>query len=223
MSDFQDRGTGVKDPRGTASRAGARPAGGDAGGGDQSSDGGRRTWLPPLLALLVIGVILAFVIVGRDDDQAATEAPGGTSTQADGEIGTRGAEAGAVGGGAATGDGTLTARSVSLLPPPDGGLGEYVGEPVTGAGVPIQSVIEGDTGAAGFFVGTSAQERVFVQMSGATGADIEPRDGQTVNVQGAVRAAPEDAAGELGLSAPDAQTVEDQGGYVAADSVTMAE
>jgi hypothetical protein len=88
--------------------------------------------------------------------------------------------------------------------------------------VTVQSVTE-----AGFFVGTSAQDRRFVEWGGDVGDDeadqpFRPQVGDKVNLTGPVKEAPEDPAQTLDLPEQDAALVSEQGAYVNADSVEPA-
>jgi hypothetical protein len=77
----------------------------------------------------------------------------------------------------------------------------------------------------GFWVGSSAQDRVYVEWGGDVGADeatYRPKVGEKVNLTGPVRPAPEDPAQTLNLKAADADLVRSQGGYINADDVTPA-
>src|SRR5215210_618916 len=71
-----------------------------------------------------------------------------------------------------------------LLPPPAGGLSAEVGKTATGKNVVVQSV----NGNEGFFVGSSANERVYVEWGGDVGqnepSQFQPKKGDTVNLTG---------------------------------------
>jgi hypothetical protein len=85
----------------------------------------------------------------------------------------------------------------------------------------VQSV----SGQAGFFAGTSPQDRVYVEWSSAVGeneASFLPKVGDRVNLRGPVRPAPADPARTLKLSPEDAQLVSSQGAFVNAEEVTRA-
>lgn len=186
---------------------------GDGGGGRRRGLG----WLWGLLALLLVAalVILLISLLGGDDDDESART-GQTTTQA-GQATDQAAPA----AGSATEGGTLTAEGTSLLPVPGGGLESYVGDNADGRGVTVQKVVEQE----GFFVGTSAQDRVYVEYGGDVGEDerqFAPTVGDRVDLTGPVRPAPEDPAQTLKLDAEDAKTVSDQGGYINADSAQPA-
>lgn len=205
-------------PAGGRHSTGARAVG---GGG-----GGKRRLLPlllGLLALLAVGALLAAVLSGDDDEQSATQS-GQTQQQQDG-----GTAEGQSGGTAAAGDeGVLTASGDSVLPGDAARIGEAVGQTAEGKAVVVQSVMqnaEDPQALEGFWVGSSKQDRVYVEWGGDVGADeatYQPEVGQRVNLTGPVKAAPEKAARVLNLDAADARLLEQQGAYVNAEDVTQA-
>jgi hypothetical protein len=193
-------------------------------GGDRHSTGARavggerhpkrRTgwlwWLLGLLALAAIAALLLGVFGGDDTDNAPSTAsqngqPAGTGTAA---------------------AGALTAGGTNLLPVPDGGLSSAVGQDAQGRDVTVQSVVKGQEdpdAREGFWVGSSQQDRVYVEWGGDVGAneaDYQPNVGDKVDLTGPVKAAPQDPEQTLNLSADDAQLVRSQGAYVNADEVT---
>ena len=192
---------------------------------------GRRRgpgWLWALLALLAAALIAALALGlfdgGDDGGQTAGQGQGATEQQ-----GTGSAQRGAAAGGTATdAGGSLNAGGTSLLPPPAGGLGDYVGQDATGKSVVVQSVVrnaeENDT-LEGFWVGSSEQDRVYVEWGGTVGsneADYTPTVGEKVNLTGPVRPAPENPETALKLNAADAELVRTHGGFVNADEVSPA-
>jgi len=92
----------------------------------------------------------------------------------------------------------------------------------------VQSVVRGQEdpdALEGFWVGSSEQDRVYVEWGGDVGSDeatYVPNVGEKVNLTGPVRPAPQDPERTLNLSAPEAELVSSQGGYVNADEVTPA-
>jgi hypothetical protein len=124
--------------------------------------------------------------------------------------------------------GSLSAGGTAILPPPSGGLGKVVGQQASGKGAVVQSVVHkaaaNDT-PEGFWVGTSAKDRVYVEWGGTVGgneATHTPAVGDKVDLSGPVRPAPQDPQQTLKLSAADAQLVKSEGGYVNADKVSPA-
>ena len=189
-----------------ADSTGARAAG--TGGDRRKKRGGWLWWVLGLLALLLLAALLLGLFSGDDDDakkpanqttQPTPEPAGGTAGQA--------------------GAGTLTARGTSLLPVPAGGLAEFETETATGQGVTVQSVVKDE----GFWVGSSEQDRVYVEYGGDVGEDeaqgFEPKVGDKVDLTGEMRPAPADPAQTLNLPEQDAQLVSEQGAYVNADNV----
>ena len=166
-------------------------------------------------------MLLATLLSG-DDDDASTQS--GQQGQQQGQ-----SSAGQT-GGPATGaaSGTLTAGSVSVLPGAPDRIADAIGQSAEGDGVVVQSVArnaEDPNALEGFWVGSSEQERAYVEWGGDVGAneaDFQPEVGQRVNLEGPVKAAPQEAARVLNLDEADARLVEDQGAYVNADQVTAA-
>jgi hypothetical protein len=169
--------------------------------------GGRRrpAWLMWLLALLAIAVIAAILIAllsGGDDDK--TSGKSGASAQSQPE--------------------TLTSNGQSLLPLPAGGkLTGSVGQDTVGTSVVVQAV----NSDRGFWIGTSAADRVYVEYGGAAGkteSGFKPsKIGQHVDLDGPVRAAPANPAKVLKLSAADAAQVKAEGAYINANKVSPAQ
>ena len=190
--------------------------GAHAMGGGRKKGGGWLKWLLlGLLAAALLALIIGLVSCG-DDDEAAT---GNVATQAEGAAD----EAGDAAGGAAAGAaGTLTAEGQDILPA-DVDLAGRVDQTATGEAVTVQSVTD-----AGFFVGTSASDRRFVEWGGDVGDDeadqtFRPKVGDKVNLTGPIKEAPENPAQTLDLSEDDAALVSEQGAYVNADTVEPAQ
>jgi hypothetical protein len=166
--------------------------------GGTGGAGGLRKLLPLLLGLLLAALlaILLIALIGGDD--------------------------GDDGNAAGSDAGQLTAGTAKLLPPPSAGLTALVGETATGKDAVVQSV----NGNEGFFVGSSATDRVYVEWGGDVGEDetsrFQPRKGQRVNLTGPVQAAGPRQLEKLKLSAPDAELVRSQGAFVNADRVSAA-
>jgi hypothetical protein len=186
-------------------------------------------WLWALLALLAAALVaaLALGLFAGDDDagQTAGQGQGATEQQATGS-----AQEGADAGGTATdAGGSMTAGGTSILPPPARGLGDYVGQDATGKSVVVQSVVrnaQDNNTLEGFWVGSSKQDRVYVEWGGTVGsdeADYTPEVGEKVNLTGPVRPAPENPQTALKLNAADAELVRTNGGFVNADEVSPAQ
>ena len=118
--------------------------------------------------------------------------------------------------------GNLSAGSTQLLPPPAGGLSGEVGKTATGKDAVVQSV----NGNEGFFVGSSATDRVYVEWGGDIGeneaSQFQPKQGDKVNLTGPVQAAGAEQLRKLKLSADDRELVQSQGAFVNADRVGKA-
>jgi hypothetical protein len=119
--------------------------------------------------------------------------------------------------------GRLSAGGAQLLPTPAGGLSGEVGKTAGGKAVVVQSV----NGNEGFFVGSSSNDRVYVEWGGDIGrneaSQFQPKKGDTVNLTGPVQAAGAEQLRKLKLSAEDRELVRSQGAFVNADRVTEAE
>ncbi len=124
--------------------------------------------------------------------------------------------------GSSSGSGQLSAGGAKLLPPPPDGLSSQVDKEVTGKSVAVQSV----NGNEGFFVGSGASDRVYVEWGGDVGGDeasrFQPKKGQKVNLTGPVQAATPEVLAKLKLSGDDAKLVKSQKGFVNADKVAAA-
>jgi len=188
--------------------------------GDEPHRKRRMGWLWWLVGLLAVAAIAALLLglFGGDDDPKTSSKPAGQSGQS----------AGSSNGGGTAAAGTLAAGGTTLLPVPSGGLGGAAGQDAQGRAVVVQSVVKGQedpNALEGFWVGTSKQDRVYVEWGGDVGtdeADYQPKVGEKVNFTGPVRAAPQKPEKTLNLDAADAKLVRSQGGYVNADEVTPA-
>jgi hypothetical protein len=206
---------------------GPQERGAHAMGGGRKKGGGWLKWLLlGLLAAALLALVIGLVSCG-DDDEANT---GNVATQAEGAADDAGEAAGeaaddagnAAGGAAAgAGAGTLTAEGEDILPT-DVAIDGRIDQQATGEAVTVQSVTE-----SGFFVGTSAQDRRFIEWGGDVGEDeadqiFRPKVGDKVNLSGPVKEAPENPAQTLDLPEDEAALVSEQGAYVNADSVEPA-
>lgn len=207
--------TDTRDKRDRSRSPGAYTTG---DGGRRRKRGGWLWWLLGLLALLLLGALLLGLLGGGDDDETETAQPTRSTEAAPAagdSTGAAGGSAGAVAGG------SLTARNESLLPVPADGLAAYGTETATGREVTVQSVVKDE----GFWLGSSQQDRVYVEYGGDVGANenqgVEPAVGDKVNLTGPVRPAPENPARTLNLPEQDAQQVTEQGAYINADTVEI--
>lgn len=189
-----------------------------AGGGERGGRKRRRPgWLVPLLALLallVLALLLFLLLRGGDDDKAEKAKAGGkpVPTQTPASIGR-------------TGSGDLVAGGKNLLPVAQAGdLKSTVGKPAVGTAVAVQEVVKGQ----GFWIGSSAKDRVYVEFGGDVGSDEQPGTdvgivtGDRVNVTGEVRPAPQDPAKALNLDERSAKLVEREGIFLNAKKVVPA-
>ncbi len=200
--------------------------GAHAMGGGRKKGGGWLKWLLlGLLAAALLALIIGLVSCG-DDEEANT---GAVATQAEGaadEAGDAAGEAaddaaGAAGGAAAGAAGSLTAEGQDILPT-DVDIAGRIDQQATGEAVTVQSVTD-----SGFFVGTSAQDRRFIEWGGDVGENeagdiFRPEVGDKVNLSGPIKEAPQDPAQTLDLPEDEAALVSAPGAYVNADSVERA-
>ena len=183
---------------------------------DDDDDGrrkraGRLRWL--LLGLLGLAVVIALIALlsgagGGDGGGAASTQP--TAPTVERPTPTAG---------------TLSADGEELLPVPDGGASDFAGRGAEGTGVEVVEVNRGE----GFWVGTSQEERVYVEYGGDVGEteqgseSFEPRVGDKVNLKGEVRPAPEEPGQTLNITdAEDARLLTQQGFFVNATEVEQA-
>ena len=200
----------------TTGQVGARSLGRERG----KKGGGIWKLLLGLLLLLLLAFALITLLGSEDDNEAGSGANAPAVQQAAPNSGNAGGAA-AVAGGA--GAGTLVSGAdTSLLGAGGGMLGGMVGEQATGTGIEVLSVAK-----QGFFVGTEEQDRVYVEFGADVGEDETARDytpsaGDTVDLRGEIRPAPEDPGRTLRLEAPDANVVEAQGGFINATNVSKS-
>lgn len=204
--------------------ADTRPTNGHSTGARAVDGEGHRKrrlgWLWWLLGLLALAAIIALLVglTGGDDSDERSATPSGQSENS--------GQSGGAGGTTAAGD--LSAGDVKLLPVPSGGFAGSVGDSAQGRDVVVQSVVRGQedpNALEGFWVGSSAQDRVYIEWGGDVGTDeatYRPKVGEKVNLTGPVRPAPEDPARTLNLNAADADLVSSQGAYINAEDVTPA-
>lgn len=189
--------------------------------GENKKGGAWWKWLLALLLLLL--VILAIVLIaGGGDDEDTDTASTGTATVPAATTPAQAATPATTAPATAPDAGTLTAEGQSLL-----GTGDKtatIDKDATGDAVKVLSVTDG-----GFFVGTSAEDRMFVEYAGDVGVDeptagaYRPAVGDLVDLEGPVAEAPKDPADTLKLDPADARVVTEQGAYVNADEVEQAD
>ena len=208
-----------RESRPTAVPAGGRPA--------------RRKWLLPLLlglAALIALLLLLSQCGGDDDDDAAspagtptaaatTSAPASDATSAPSAA--AGASAGAADAGQSGGAaGTVTAGGTNLLGADD--LSAHDGQQAVGRAAKVQSVPSDE----GFWVGTSEQDRIWVQLTGTGGeSDYKVKQNDDIDFTGTVTKAAEGFAGTVGVTdAEGAGQLTEQGHYVSvpASSVKLS-
>ncbi len=168
-----------------------------ARGGERRRGGaGWLKWLLPLLLLAALAALLVALLPG-DDDQTSGSATGGSA-------------------------GALTAAGTTLHGNDPGTLTGAIGEKATGDDVRVLAVRRG----SGFWVGSSQQDRTFVEWGSAAGGNenqgFVPTVGQKVDLTGPVQPAPADPAKTLHIGAADARLVREQGAFVNADQVKAA-
>jgi hypothetical protein len=175
----------------------SRDTGAVAARGGERRRGGAG-WLKWLLPLLLLAAlaVLLIALLSGGDDKSAT-----------------------AGSGAA---GTLTAKGTELRGSDPGTLTGATGQRATGNDVRVLSVERG----SGFWVGTSQQDRTFVEWGSAAGANenqsFVPKVGQKVDLVGPVQKAPADPAKTLHIGPADARLVIQEGAFVNADRVAAS-
>ena len=208
--------TAARPSTGPVHPPGATPVGGGNRGG------GRRKALilgALLLALLVLAGLL-LTQCGSDDPENTSDSSartsagsssssssdsGGSSSSSSGSSSSTPADGGA-GGGAGGGQGQIvTAGGDSVLDIATGadaasGLGALADQPVTGTAVQVLSVPADE----GFWVGTSDEQRVWVQLTGEEGeSPYQVTEGDLVNFEGTVVAHDGGFAEQVGLAEAD--------------------
>lgn len=164
-----------------------------------------------LLALLIAGLVLA----NSDDDDKAASKPKTTATQSESSSSSGGTQA-------PSGGGELTVGGTSILPPPQS-LADYVGQEATGKGVKVVKV----EGQQGFWVGTSMDERVYVEYGAKAGvaeegAELKPKVGDTLDLTAEVRPSPEQPGRTLKIPASEEDIIIKQGAFLNATEVKRA-
>ncbi len=193
-----------------------------------------RKWLLPLLLGLLLLIALLFLLsrCGGDDDAAqpgaaapsaaapSVAAPSVAATTSAAALPSTAAGAGQPGTGE---PGTLIAGGANLLGA--GGaanLSAHNGEQATGTAVQVQSVPADE----GFWAGTSASDRVWVQLTNTNGeSSYKVKEGDLVNFTGTVTRAASGFAAKAGVTAAEgADMLTQQGHYVsvAASSVKLS-
>ena len=192
----------MSDPR-TPSAGGPQPPGATSIGAEQRKSR-KGLWLALAAIAAVIALLLLLSRCGGDDDPqsagsaASASATGSTSSAAgpsgSSDSGTSSPATGGAGGttapgGAAGSAGDLvTADGRSVLElgasaDPSGGLGSATGQAVTGSAVQVLTVPADE----GFWVGTSDADRVWVQLTGASGeSPYTVQEGDSVDFTGSV-------------------------------------
>lgn len=119
--------------------------------------------------------------------------------------------------------GRLVAGDVSLLPlsaaaDPSGSLAPYSGQQVRADAVLVESVPADE----GFWVGTSATDRVWVQLAVSAESPFRVETGDAVSLVGILRPLPTTFAEDVGLTREEgAQQLADQGQYVAVHAAAV--
>ena len=145
------------------------------------------------------------IFQGLDEDSTGASAGSGS------EVGT---VDGPDSGGTAASSGTVTSSDGTDLLDLSGdseGLAGYEGTGVKGATAPVESVVGDET----FWVGRSAEQRLFVflNLEGESGPDIDAGDDVTFN--GTVKALPDDFEQRFDVSMEEgADQLEEQGRFI---------
>ena len=202
-------------------------------GGDSRGQASAAVLAVAAVVLLIVAVAVSIRSYDTSSDVEAagrSAATSGQSGSGSGSQGAPGAGGGAAPSGPAGGAATpgaasvLTAGTRSLLPvPPRDELATLTGREVVGRGAPVQSVVADE----GFWVGTSATERIFVFLTpaarGTAGeSPFTVQAGQKADLTGTLRALSGEAS-SLGVDeAEGASVLRNQGHYVEASSVRLS-
>lgn len=156
----------------------------------------KKPWWLLLLALALIALVAFLVTRGGGDDADGTASQQEAAEDADGTAG--GDEgAGGAGGNPDVQPGKITAGGATVYPLSEGlTVGDYDGQKVVGKGVPVESVVADE----GFWVGQSADDRIFVLLTDAdaeSAPEIQP--GDTIDFKGEVVAHGDDFAQRVGV------------------------
>lgn len=190
----------------------------------------RRKWLLPLLLALlaVIALLLLLSRCGGDDAAKPTSsatspaaAPPVTATSVSPPAASTPTSGGQSGAGPNSGPGTVTAAGTNLLDAAASGtsLTGHHGQKAVGHGARVQSVPADE----GFWVGTSDQDRIWVQLSGTGGeSDYKVKQGDAVDFTGTIATAAPGFAAKTGLTeAEGAGQLTKQGVYVSVPSSSV--
>lgn len=187
--------------------AGRRRKGAYAVGTDTASR--RPGWLIPLLALLALlalGLILFFALRGGDSDSsvpaaAATTAGNAPTATASATASVTSSPSGGTGGQTSGIDGQLLAGTQVVLPLVAGStdLSRYAGQAATARTVTVQSVPADE----GFWVGSSATDRAWVQLTGGDGeSPVTVKTGDRISFAGGrIVTSPAGYAAKVGVDA----------------------
>ncbi len=182
----------------------------------------RRKWLLPLLLGLLLLIALLFLLSRcRGDDPAqrsagvspSAAAPSAAVTTSAAALPSTAAGTGLPGAGQAGQQGTLVAAGANLLGAGNAAnLTAHNGEQATGTAVQVQSVPADE----GFWAGTSASDRVWVQLTNTNGeSSYKVKEGDLVDFTGTVTRATPGFAAKAGVTAAEgAEMLTQQGHYV---------
>ena len=218
-----------------------RPTSGSSVDGSRRAVAPRRKsplgWLPwAALAAIAAIVLLSLLAINAVDDDgpegaagdslgqvSGSDGSGANGEDASGSAGANGSSGSSGGTGAAAAPALKGGDQDLLAVAASGGLAGLAGQAVTGTGV-VESVVSDE----GFWVGTSAQDRVFVflteqarQSSGESGFQVKA--GQTVSITGAVEPLAQEPAVATGVEESEGRAqLDQQAHYVRADAVQLA-
>ncbi|MDQ3979753.1 MAG: hypothetical protein M3314_09395 [Actinomycetota bacterium] len=190
----------------------------------ESGQAGPAVLTAVAVILLIVGVAVSIRSYDTSSDVEAAGRSATPTTPGASGSGSQGAPSGA-GTTPTTATGSvLTADTRSLLPvPPRDELASLTGREVVGRAAPVESVVADE----GFWVGTSASDRIFVFLTpAARGTPGESpftvRAGQRVELRGTLRALSGEPS-SLGVDEPEgASVLRSQGHYVEATSVRLS-
>ena len=214
-------------PNTSDNRAAAMPVGGPPT---------RRKWLLPLLlGLLAVIALLLLLSQCGDDDSEKSGSPSPTTAAPTATTPTATTPSGAAGDGETDGAGTDGTGTVAAGTVAAGGanlleagttaatMTAQNGQQAVGRAVRVLSVPADE----GFWVGSSEQDRVWVQLTDLAGeSGYKVKEGDSIDFTGTVTAAAKDFAGKVGVTADEgAEQLTSQAHYVSvpASSVKLSD
>jgi hypothetical protein len=174
-------------------------------------------WVPLASAIGIALLVALLFLASRlgDDESSTTRTTTGSTTT---DAGNDGADDGSATG---AGSGTLSAGSKNLIGAgaAPGSLAPLAGQTVTGTDARVQEVVSDE----GFWVGTGATDRVFIQLRRTSESPFKVRAGQRVDLRGTLRKADGSFLERSGVTDGEGRDLlQRQGAYVLATSIRLS-